>query len=278
MRYRWPIAARVPRGGVHRRLHERAVLPAIGARPDRHLEPAARHRKPRSITRRPPSRCARSCATVLDDPRVREHRARAAAQRELSLVREPRAPLRGVERLRHARVLDAAAAMVFRLRRLRELPRLLRQGRRRRIRRRRLGGRATTCTSAACRRIRCSAISPIRSSILSSTIRAPQLARLIFHELAHQVVYVRDDSVFNESFAVTVEQEGSRRWLERYGTDADRLAYEQVTQRRAAVRGADRDATANGWTRCTGRGSRREAMRARKAALFAGDALGLRDG
>ena len=35
---------------------------------------------------------------------------------------------------------------------------------------------------------------------------------------------MRDDSVFNESFAVTVEQEGSRRWLERYGTDADRKA------------------------------------------------------
>ncbi len=60
----------------------------------------------------------------------------------------------------------------------------------------------------------------------------PHLARLIFHELAHQVVYVRDDSVFNESFAVTVEQEGSRRWLERHGSDEDRRAYDQVTQRR----------------------------------------------
>jgi predicted aminopeptidase len=61
----------------------------------------------------------------------------------------------------------------------------------------------------------------------------PHLARLIFHELAHQVVYVRDDSVFNESFAVTVEQEGSRRWLARYGTDKDRLQYEQITRRRS---------------------------------------------
>jgi predicted aminopeptidase len=49
----------------------------------------------------------------------------------------------------------------------------------------------------------------------------PHLARLIFHELAHQVVYVRDDSVFNESFAVAVEQEGMRRWLARYGTEQD---------------------------------------------------------
>ena len=39
-----------------------------------------------------------------------------------------------------------------------------------------------------------------------------ELARLLFHELAHQVVYVKDDSSFNESFAVTVEREGLRRW------------------------------------------------------------------
>ena len=40
-----------------------------------------------------------------------------------------------------------------------------------------------------------------------------ELARLIFHELAHQVVYVPGDTVFNESFATLVEQEGVRRWL-----------------------------------------------------------------
>ena len=96
----------------------------------------------------------------------------------------------------------------------------------------------------------------------------PHLARLIFHELAHQVVYVRDDSVFNESFAVTVEQEGIRRWLDRYGTDQDRRSYDEITQRRAdflrlietyrgrldALYKTDRPP---------------EAMRARKAELFA---------
>jgi predicted aminopeptidase len=41
-----------------------------------------------------------------------------------------------------------------------------------------------------------------------------QLARLVFHELAHQVVYAKDDTTFNESFAVVVEEEGVRRWLE----------------------------------------------------------------
>jgi predicted aminopeptidase len=39
-----------------------------------------------------------------------------------------------------------------------------------------------------------------------------QSAGLIFHELAHQLLYVKDDTVFNESFATAVEQEGLRRW------------------------------------------------------------------
>src|SRR5688500_13723340 len=54
----------------------------------------------------------------------------------------------------------------------------------------------------------------------------PHLARLVFHELAHQVVYVRDDSVFNESFAVTVEHAGSLRWLDPFGSASDRNTYE----------------------------------------------------
>jgi predicted aminopeptidase len=41
----------------------------------------------------------------------------------------------------------------------------------------------------------------------------PELARLIFHELAHQVVYVRDDTRFNESFATAVERAGLARWV-----------------------------------------------------------------
>lgn len=49
----------------------------------------------------------------------------------------------------------------------------------------------------------------------STFLRYPdfEIARLIFHELAHQVAYAKDDTVFNESFAVAVEQEGVRRWL-----------------------------------------------------------------
>lgn len=39
-----------------------------------------------------------------------------------------------------------------------------------------------------------------------------QTAALMFHELAHQKLYVKDDTAFNESFATFVEQEGLRRW------------------------------------------------------------------
>ncbi len=48
----------------------------------------------------------------------------------------------------------------------------------------------------------------------------PELAQLIFHELAHQVVYVSGDTRFNESFATAVEIIGVQRWLARTGADA----------------------------------------------------------
>jgi predicted aminopeptidase len=49
---------------------------------------------------------------------------------------------------------------------------------------------------------------------------AARLARLIFHH----VVYVKDDSTFNESFAVTVEREGLRRWRAAHGEPAPETA------------------------------------------------------
>ena len=60
-----------------------------------------------------------------------------------------------------------------------------------------------------------------------------ELARLIFHELAHQVVYVKDDTVFNESFATAVERVGVQRWLAAHADAAQRTAYAQGQQRRA---------------------------------------------
>ena len=65
--------------------------------------------------------------------------------------------------------------------------------------------------------------------VLNTIISYPtsEVARIIFHELSHQVVYVPDDSVFNESFAVTVERAGVRRWLAANGSPQDRQNFER---------------------------------------------------
>lgn len=64
--------------------------------------------------------------------------------------------------------------------------------------------------------------------VLNTFVRYPdsEIARLMFHELAHQVVYVSGDTMFNESFATAVEQEGMERWLEKHGSPAERAAHE----------------------------------------------------
>lgn len=48
-----------------------------------------------------------------------------------------------------------------------------------------------------------------------------QLAAIIFHELAHQLIYVPGDSAFNEAFASTVEETGLARWLAAQGRPGD---------------------------------------------------------
>jgi predicted aminopeptidase len=52
---------------------------------------------------------------------------------------------------------------------------------------------------------------PLLSSMVGYGVT--DLAALVFHELAHQIVYVPGDSQFNEAFAVTVEDTGVERWL-----------------------------------------------------------------
>ena len=61
-----------------------------------------------------------------------------------------------------------------------------------------------------------------------------ELGQLIFHELAHQVVHVRDDTTFNESFATAVELEGINRWLDANGTEELREAFIASRKRKAA--------------------------------------------
>ncbi len=51
---------------------------------------------------------------------------------------------------------------------------------------------------------------PVLSTFLN--LSETETAALIFHELAHSVLYVSDDTAFNESFATAVEQESFRRW------------------------------------------------------------------
>ena len=63
-----------------------------------------------------------------------------------------------------------------------------------------------------------------------------ELARLIFHELAHQVVYAENDSAFNESFATAVERLGSARWLARHASPAAQSEFARHEARRQQFR------------------------------------------
>jgi len=63
-----------------------------------------------------------------------------------------------------------------------------------------------------------------------------ELARLIFHELAHQVAYANDDTTFNESFATAVEQVGGQRWLSERASAAAREEYAALDLRRKDFR------------------------------------------
>jgi predicted aminopeptidase len=59
-----------------------------------------------------------------------------------------------------------------------------------------------------------------------------ELAGLLFHELAHQKIYVSGDSAFNESFATVIELEGVKRWFQQSGNAKEAEAYRQKIQRR----------------------------------------------
>ena len=103
-----------------------------------------------------------------------------------------------------------------------------------------------------------------------------ELAAIIFHELTHQLLYVPNDSSFNEALATTVEEEGVRRWLLAQGRDADlashlRAAGALCQGDRAAERDARRTAR-----RVRLRRSPPTSMREKKRAAFAAHARLLR--
>jgi predicted aminopeptidase len=62
-----------------------------------------------------------------------------------------------------------------------------------------------------------------------------QLVGTIFHELAHQLVYVKSDSEFNEAFAVSVERAGLARWLEARGQGAQLEDYRTRQEQQAQI-------------------------------------------
>jgi predicted aminopeptidase len=80
-----------------------------------------------------------------------------------------------------------------------------------------------------------STLGKLPDPVMSTMMRygSDELASMIFHELAHQLLYVKNDSRFDEAFAVTVEDEGLRRWLEYKGRPA---RIEQLEKQRAEDR------------------------------------------
>ncbi len=74
--------------------------------------------------------------------------------------------------------------------------------------------------------------------LLNTFIDYPEgeLARLIFHELAHQVVFAKGDTVFNESFATAVERIGAQRWLAQHAGPQAREDYERFNALRSDFR------------------------------------------
>ncbi|GKT01898.1 aminopeptidase [Acidovorax sp. SUPP3434] len=69
-----------------------------------------------------------------------------------------------------------------------------------------------------------------------------EFVRLLFHELAHQVVYANGDTLFNESFATAVERLGVARWLAERATPQARADYARGDGRRNAFRALTRNA------------------------------------
>ncbi len=74
---------------------------------------------------------------------------------------------------------------------------------------------------------------PVLNTMLGGD--ATGLAGLLFHELAHQRVYVAGDTLFNEGFATLVEEEGTRRWLQSRKDAAGLCRFEAQQSRRVTV-------------------------------------------
>ena len=78
----------------------------------------------------------------------------------------------------------------------------------------------------------------LKDPLLNTFIDYPEgeLARLIFHELAHQIAFAKGDTAFNESFATAVERIGGARWLQERADVPARDEYERFESRRREFR------------------------------------------
>ena len=61
------------------------------------------------------------------------------------------------------------------------------------------------------------------------------LVRLLIHEMGHQQVFVKNDTLFNESFASFVEDAGSLQWIKKNGDSNDLVLYEEKKRQRDKV-------------------------------------------
>jgi predicted aminopeptidase len=95
-----------------------------------------------------------------------------------------------------------------------------------------------------------------------------ELASILFHELSHQVVYIPDDTAFNEAFAVTVEQEGLARWLKSRGREEQLVRYRKRRERQAEGLAVVKRYRAE-LRSLYGSGIAADLMRSRKATVFA---------
>lgn len=70
--------------------------------------------------------------------------------------------------------------------------------------------------------------------LLNTMMYKSEAARvaILFHELAHQKIYVENDSAFNEAFASTIEQEGVRRWFIYRKQNSELTEYEKHLTRK----------------------------------------------
>lgn len=59
-----------------------------------------------------------------------------------------------------------------------------------------------------------------------------ELAELLFHELAHQRLFIAGDTEFNEAFATAVAEEGVERWLRSRGNAAQIAARREASARK----------------------------------------------